>query len=61
MTILKISKHAGRLLKPHCSQLVGALLESLSTLEPQYLNYVSLHVSGSQQASDKVSLCFILL
>ncbi|TPX58808.1 hypothetical protein PhCBS80983_g02889 [Powellomyces hirtus] len=42
-TILKISKKAGVLLKPHLTDLVGTLLECLSTMEPQVLNYLTFH------------------
>lgn len=55
-TIVKISKNAGPLLKPHVPLLVTALLEALSTLEPQMLNYLTLRVSANQQAVDKVSI-----
>ena len=55
-TIVKISKNAGSLLKPHVPLLVVALLESLSTLEPQMLNYLSLHVAGSTATQEKVNL-----
>ena len=54
-TILKISQNAGVLLRPHVPLLVVALLESLSGLEPQYLNYLSLHAASSQVTQDSVS------
>jgi proteasome component ECM29 len=47
--MLKISKNAGPLLKPHIPVLVTALLEAVSGLEPQVLNYFSLQVSSSQR------------
>ncbi|XP_060085987.1 proteasome adapter and scaffold protein ECM29-like [Ylistrum balloti] len=53
-TILKISKNAGSLLKPHIPILVTALLEAVSGLEPQVLNYYSLRVSDSQAAQDQL-------
>lgn len=54
-TIVKISKTAGKLLQPHIPLLVTALLEALSTLEPQYLNYLSLHATMSSEVTqDKV-------
>ncbi|XP_021353886.1 proteasome-associated protein ECM29 homolog [Mizuhopecten yessoensis] len=53
-TILKISKNAGSLLKPHIPILVTALLEAVSGLEPQVLNYYSLRVSDSQAAQDRL-------
>jgi len=53
-TIMKMAKNAGPLLKPHIAVLVTALLESLSSLEPQMLNYLSLQVSSSQAVSEKL-------
>jgi len=53
-TILKISKNAGVLLRPHVSLLVVSLLESVTTLEPQMMNYLSLHAAANQAAADKV-------
>ena len=53
-TIVKISKNAGVLLKPHIPLLSVALLESLSTLEPQYLNYVALHAASNEATQEKV-------
>jgi len=55
-SIVKISKSAGSLLKPHVSLLVVSLLESVTTLEPQMMNYLSLHAAANQDAADKVSL-----
>jgi len=54
-TIVKVSKSAGVLLKPHVSLLVISLLESVTTLEPQMMNYLSLHAAANQAAADKVS------
>eukprot|EP00112_Aurelia_sp_Birch-Aquarium-sp1_P025455 Seg846.4 transcript_id=Seg846.4/GoldUCD/mRNA.D3Y31 product="Proteasome adapter and scaffold protein ECM29" protein_id=Seg846.4/GoldUCD/D3Y31 len=53
-TMVKISKTAGKLLKPHIAKLVTALLESLSGLEPQYLNTLNLQLSKSKDAQDKL-------
>jgi len=53
-TIVKISKSAGKLLKPHVSLLVVSLLESVTTLEPQMMNYLSLHAAASQAAAEKL-------
>lgn len=53
-TLLKISKNAGSLLKPHIPILVTALLEAVSGLEPQVLNYYSLRVADSQTAQDQL-------
>ena len=58
-TIVKISKSAGSLLKPHISLLVVSLLESVTTLEPQMMNYLSLHAAANQDAADKVSCLFV--
>lgn len=46
-TIIKLTKKAGVLLKPHISDLVGILLEGLSSLEPQSMKYVHHHVYPS--------------
>ncbi|EDO42544.1 predicted protein, partial [Nematostella vectensis] len=53
-TILKISKNAGSLLKPHIPVLVVALLESVSGLEQQSMNYISLHLSKNEDVQEKV-------
>lgn len=61
--MLKISKNAGSLLKPHIPILVTALLEAVSGLEPQVLNYFSLRVADNQATQDKVLIvlrCFKL-
>eukprot|EP00842_Homolaphlyctis_polyrhiza_P003154 jgi/Hompol1/383/HPOL_000241-RA len=42
-TVLKLCKTGGALLKPHITELVGTLLESLSSLEPQVMNYLTFH------------------
>ena len=54
-TILQISKKAGKLLKPHIPALVVTLLEAVSGLEPQVLNYLSFHTS-SETTQDQVGL-----
>ncbi|XP_053393707.1 proteasome adapter and scaffold protein ECM29-like [Mercenaria mercenaria] len=53
-TILKISKNAGILLKPHIPILVTALLEAISGLEPQVMNYLSLQVASNQEIQNKL-------
>ncbi|XP_076089191.1 proteasome adapter and scaffold protein ECM29-like isoform X1 [Mytilus galloprovincialis] len=53
-TMLKISKNAGPLLKPNIPVLVTALLEAVSGLEPQVLNYFSLQVSSNQKDLEKL-------
>ncbi|XP_040273233.1 proteasome adapter and scaffold protein ECM29 [Bufo bufo] len=50
-TLVKISKSAGELLKPHTPKLIPALLESLSVLEPQVLNYLSLRATDQEKAA----------
>ncbi|KAH9265590.1 hypothetical protein BASA84_001594 [Batrachochytrium salamandrivorans] len=42
-TVLRLCKTGGLLLKPHITELLGTLLESLSTLEPQVMNYLTFH------------------
>ena len=51
-----MSKNAGDSIKPHIPQLVTALLEALSGLEPQVMNYISLHVGNDKDAQEKVSI-----
>jgi len=53
-TIMKISKSAGPLLRPHVPLLVVPLLESITTLEPQVINYYSLHATSNQEVQEKV-------
>lgn len=53
-TILKISKNAGPLLKPHIPVLVTALLEAISGLEPQVMNYLSLQVSSNVEVQNRL-------
>uniref|UniRef100_A0A8C8RIP8 Ecm29 proteasome adaptor and scaffold n=1 Tax=Pelusios castaneus TaxID=367368 RepID=A0A8C8RIP8_9SAUR len=50
-TLVKISKSAGVMLKPHAPKLIPALLESLSVLEPQVLNYLSLRATEQEKAA----------
>ncbi|XP_068677297.1 proteasome adapter and scaffold protein ECM29-like isoform X3 [Montipora foliosa] len=53
-TIVKISKNAGALLKPHIPLIVIALLESLSGLEDQSMNYLSLQLHRSEEVQEKL-------
>lgn len=53
-TILSVSKAAGRLLQPHVDVLVPSLLESLSGLEPQQLNYLALQVAGREDVQERL-------
>ncbi|XP_028909525.1 proteasome adapter and scaffold protein ECM29 isoform X1 [Ornithorhynchus anatinus] len=50
-TLVKISKSAGAMLKPHAPKLIPALLESLSVLEPQVLNYLSLRATDQEKTA----------
>ncbi|KAL8203023.1 UNVERIFIED_CONTAM: hypothetical protein K2H54_036013, partial [Gekko kuhli] len=50
-TLVKISKSAGAMLKPHAPKLIPALLESLSVLEPQVFNYLSLRATDQEKAA----------
>uniref|UniRef100_A0A671RNL6 Proteasome-associated protein ECM29 homolog n=1 Tax=Sinocyclocheilus anshuiensis TaxID=1608454 RepID=A0A671RNL6_9TELE len=50
-TLVKISKTAGSRLKPHAPRLIPALLEALSVLEPQVLNYLSLRATEQEKVS----------
>ena len=58
---MKMSKSAGALLKPHIPLLVCSLLEALSNLEPQYLNYLSLHIASNEDAQNKVCTVFYFM
>lgn len=64
---MKISKSAGSMLKPHAPKLIPALLESLSVLEPQVLNYLSLCATDQEKVSInrakiwKIQASFVLL
>lgn len=51
---MQMSKRAGVLLKPHIPLLVYSLLEALGSLEPQYLNYLSLHAASNEDVQNKV-------
>ncbi|XP_078435505.1 ARM repeat superfamily protein isoform X2 [Wolffia australiana] len=44
--VMKLSKGAGIALRPHLTELVCCMLESLSGLEDQRLNYVELHAEN---------------
>ncbi|XP_066506558.1 proteasome adapter and scaffold protein ECM29 isoform X2 [Hoplias malabaricus] len=50
-TLVKISKAAGSRLKPHAACLIPALLEALSMLEPQVLNYLSLRATEQEKSA----------
>lgn len=57
-TLVKISKTAGARLKPHAARLIPALLEALSTLEPQVLNYLSLRATEQEKVTSGISCLF---
>eukprot|EP00066_Takifugu_rubripes_P030645 XP_011619911.1 PREDICTED: proteasome-associated protein ECM29 homolog [Takifugu rubripes] len=60
-TLVKISKTAGPRLKPHAPRLIPALLEALSTLEPQVLNYLSLRATEQEKvACFQQELCSLM-
>lgn len=50
-TLVKVSKMAGNRLKPHAARLIPALLEALSVLEPQVLNYLSLRATELEKSA----------
>lgn len=59
--ILKIAKVAGSLLTPHVPELVGVLLEGLTSLEPAALSYMSFHtermnISQEQLEQARISI-----
>ncbi|KAJ3123506.1 hypothetical protein HK098_001853 [Nowakowskiella sp. JEL0407] len=53
-TILRITKSAKSLLKPHLTELMATLLESLSVLEPQAMNYLSFHTEKYNISQDQL-------
>ncbi|KAG0371099.1 hypothetical protein BGZ54_000043 [Gamsiella multidivaricata] len=53
-TILKICKQAGPLLRSHISIIVVALLEGLTSMEPQMMNYLSFHTDKYQVSQEQL-------
>ncbi|KAF9207217.1 hypothetical protein BGZ49_000941 [Haplosporangium sp. Z 27] len=53
-TILKICKQAGPLLRSHITPIVVALLEGLTSMEPQMMNYLSFHTEKYQVSQDQL-------
>ncbi|KAF9191921.1 hypothetical protein BGZ51_006479 [Haplosporangium sp. Z 767] len=53
-TILKICKQAGVLLRSHISVIVVALLEGLTSMEPQMMNYLSFHTEKYQVSQEQL-------
>ncbi|XP_044479857.1 proteasome adapter and scaffold protein ECM29-like [Mangifera indica] len=52
--IMKLVKGAGIAVRPHLSDLVCCMLESLSSLEDQGLNYVELHAANAGIQTEKL-------
>ncbi|KAI4308224.1 hypothetical protein L6164_031321 [Bauhinia variegata] len=52
--VMKITKHAGNTIRPHLSDLVCCMLESLSSLEDQRLNYVEFHAANVGIQTEKL-------
>ncbi|WCJ20554.1 Proteasome adapter and scaffold protein ECM29 [Euphorbia peplus] len=52
--VMKLAKGAGVALRPHLSDLVCCMLESLSSLEDQGLNYVELHAANVGIKTEKL-------
>eukprot|EP00268_Persea_americana_P062214 TRINITY_DN795_c0_g1_i5.p1 TRINITY_DN795_c0_g1~~TRINITY_DN795_c0_g1_i5.p1 ORF type:complete len:1799 (+),score=364.65 TRINITY_DN795_c0_g1_i5:189-5585(+) len=52
--VMKLSKGAGIAIRPHLPDLVCCMLESLSSLEDQRLNYVELHAVNAGIHKDKL-------
>lgn len=48
-TVIKLCKKGGVLLTPHLLEVISVMLESLTTFEPQVLNYLSFHVEKKEQ------------
>ncbi|KAF8941099.1 hypothetical protein BGZ58_002205 [Dissophora ornata] len=53
-TILKICKQAGSLLRSHIPTLVVSLLDGLTTMEPQMMNYLSFHTDKYQVSQEQL-------
>ncbi|KAF7815581.1 proteasome-associated protein ECM29-like protein [Senna tora] len=52
--VMKLTKHAGTAIRPHLSALVCCMLESLSSLEDQGLNYVERHAENVGIQTEKL-------
>ncbi|XP_021604828.1 proteasome adapter and scaffold protein ECM29 isoform X2 [Manihot esculenta] len=52
--VMKLAKGAGVALRPHLPDLVCCMLESLSSLEDQGLNYVELHAANAGIQTEKL-------
>ncbi|PAN41168.1 hypothetical protein PAHAL_8G022100 [Panicum hallii] len=52
--VMKLAKGAGPALRPHLAELVCCMLECLSSLEDQRLNYVEMHAGNAGIKTDKL-------
>ncbi|KAK6925530.1 Proteasome component Ecm29 [Dillenia turbinata] len=52
--VMKLAKGAGITIRPHLSDLVCCMLESLSSLEDQGLNYIELHANNAGIQTEKL-------
>lgn len=52
--VTKLAKGAGIAIRPHLSELVCCMLESLSSLEDQGLNYVEMHAANAGIQTEKL-------
>ncbi|KXG27681.1 proteasome-associated protein ECM29 homolog isoform X1 [Sorghum bicolor] len=52
--VMKLAKGAGPALRPHLPELVSCMLECLSSLEDQRLNYVEMHAGNVGIKTDKL-------
>ncbi|WOK96791.1 hypothetical protein Cni_G05498 [Canna indica] len=52
--VMKLAKNAGIAIRPHLADLVACMLECLSSLEDQRLNYVELHAANVGIQSEKL-------
>ncbi|XP_028798613.1 proteasome adapter and scaffold protein ECM29 [Neltuma alba] len=52
--VMKLTKHAGTAIRPHLSALVCCMLESLSSLEDQRLNYFERHAENVGIETEKL-------
>lgn len=52
--VMKLVKSAGIGIRPHLSDLVSCMLESLSSLEDQGLNYIELHAANAGIQTEKL-------
>jgi len=55
-TLCKLCQRSGKRIKPFVPSIVATLLEALSALEPQALNYLSFHVDKFDLTHDQVCM-----